>query len=303
MKSNIALPGLWLILALVSCNLPPADSNSIIAFGQTATPSLTPTLFVVTPTPLPTPTPIPAVRVETGDRALFNGDYARARGEYQIAVDTSPDPEVRAAALWGLGRVEYEDGNFASALVTLRQLSADYPNSQYAAYAFFMLGETYVKLQRYAEAADAYSFYLSLRSGVIDAYAQERRGDSLRSARDYPAAIAAYQAALAAPQLGDALALQIKLARAYAASGDSTTALGMYDDIASRTNNDFVKAQMDLLAGQTYLSLGQNSLAYQRFLHSVDNYPLSYDSYSALVALVEAGVPGDEFQQIGRAHV
>ncbi|MBU4224229.1 MAG: tetratricopeptide repeat protein, partial [Chloroflexi bacterium] len=221
----------------------------------------------------------------------------RARAEYQIAAVTSTDAEVRAAALWGLGRVEYEKGYFASALVTLRQLSADYPNSQYAANAFFLLGETYVKLQRYAEAADAYSSYLSLRSGVIDAYALERRGDALRSAGDYSAAITAYQVALAAAQLGDALALQIKLARAYADSKDATTALGMYDDIATRSGNIYVKAQMDLLAGQLHLSRGEKEQAYSHFHHTVENYPEAYDSYTALVILVEANIPVDEFQR------
>ncbi|MCL4352115.1 MAG: transglycosylase SLT domain-containing protein, partial [Firmicutes bacterium] len=37
--------------------------------------------------------------------------------------------------------------------------------------------------------------------------------------------------------------------------------------------------------------------AYQRFLHTVDNYPLAYDSYSALVALVNAGVPTDDMNR------
>jgi soluble lytic murein transglycosylase len=295
MKSKRLLLWLWVIISLAGCNLPSSDQTAPL--GATATPSLSPTPFVVTPTFTPTPTPIPAVRVETGDRALFDGDYARARSEYQIAFSTSTDAQVRAAALWGLGRTEYEAGVYASALEALRRLPVEFPDSQYAAYAYFLLGETYMSLQRYAEAADSFSSYLTLRSGVIDSYVQERRGDALIAAGDYPNAIAAYQAALAAAQLGDGVALQIKLARAYADSGDSATALGMYDDIASKTTNDFVKAQMDFLAGQTYLSLGQNSQAYQRFLHTVDNYPLSYDSYSALVALVDAGVLVDEFQR------
>jgi len=295
MKSKRLLLWLWVLISLAGCNLP--SSGLTLPLGPSATPSLTPTPFVLTPTFTPTPTPIPAVRVETGDRALFNGDYARARSEYQIAYSTSTDSEVRAAALWGLGRTEYEAGVYASALEALRRLPVEFPNSQHAAYAYFLLGETYTSLQRYAEAADSYAFYLALRPGVIDACAQERRGDALVAAGDYPNAIATYQAALATAQLGDAVALQIKLARAYAASGDSATALNMYDDIAAKTSNDFVKAQMDFLAGQTYLSLGESSQAYQRFLHSVDNYPLSYDSYSALVALVDAGVPVDELHR------
>ncbi len=298
MKFKRFLLYVWLIISLAGCN-PPHSSGSVANQSLTPAPSLTPTpfAFVVTPTPLPTPTPPPAIRVETGDRALFNGDYARARAEYQIAAATSADAEIRAVALWGLGRVEFEDGNYPSALNALRQLTIEYPHSQYAAYAFFLLGETYVKLQRDAEAAPAFSSYLNLRPGVLEAYAQERRGDALTAAGDHSTAITAYQSALTAPQLGDGTGLQIKLARAYAAAGDSATALSMYDEIASKTNNDFVKAQMDFLAGQTYLSLGLSSQAHQRFLHAVDNYPTAYDSYSGLVALVNAGVPVDEFQR------
>jgi len=295
MKSKPLLLWLWVLISLAGCNLP--SSGQTAPLGATATPSLTPTPFVDNPTFTATPTPIPAVRVETGDRALFDGDYARAHSEYQIAYTTSTDSEVRAAALWGLGRTEYEAGVYASALEALRRLPIEFPDSQYAAYAFFLLGETYASLQRYLEAADAYSSFLSLRPGVIDTYAQERRGDALVAVGNDTDAIVAYQAALADPHLGDGVALGIKLAQSYANSDDSTTALGMYDEIATKTNNDFIKARMDFLAGQTYLSLGQTSQAYQRFLHAVDNYPLSYDSYSALVALVDAGMPVDEFQR------
>jgi len=292
MKSKRLLLWLWVLISLAGCNLP--SSGLTLPLGPSATPSLTPTPFVLTPTFTPTPTPIPAVRVETGDRALFNGDYARARSEYQIAYSTSTDSEVRAAALWGLGRTEYEAGVYASALEALRRLPVEFPNSQHAAYAYFLLGETYTSLQRYAEAADSYAFYLALRPGVIDAYAQERRGDTLVAAGNDTDAIVAYQAALAAPHLGDRVALEIKLAQSYANSDDSTTALGMYDEIAAKTNNDFIKAQMDFLAGQLYQQNGQYDLAYARYLDAVNNYPMAYDSYSGLVELVNAHVPVDD---------
>ena len=295
MKSKPLLLWLWVLISLAGCNLP--SSGQTAPLGATATPSLTPTPFVVTPTFTPTPTPIPAVRVETGDRALFDGDYARARSEYQIAFSTSTDSEVRAAALWGLGRTEYEAGVYASALEALRRLPVEFPDSQYAAYAFFLLGETYACLQRYAEAADAYASYLSLRPGVIDAYAQEWRGDALVAAGNDMDAVVAYQTTLAAPHLGDGVALQIKLAQAYADSGDSATAQAMFDDIASQSGNIYVKAQMDLLAGQLHLSQGEKDQAYAHFLHTVENYPEAYDSYTALVILVDANVPVDDLNR------
>jgi soluble lytic murein transglycosylase len=47
---------------------------------------------------------------------------------------------------------------------------------------------------------------------------------------------------------------------------------------------------MDYLAGQSHEILGQTDLAYARYRHAVENYPLSYHSYLSLVELVDAGV-------------
>ena len=59
------------------------------------------------------------MRIDSGDHARFNGDYANARAEYQLAYDATSDPEVRAAALWGLARTEVESKNPGGALVHL----------------------------------------------------------------------------------------------------------------------------------------------------------------------------------------
>ncbi|MCX6037658.1 MAG: tetratricopeptide repeat protein [Chloroflexi bacterium] len=287
--------GLCLVSLLTGC-----------VFGPISTPTGTPSPTLppgVTPsgTPLPTftpsPTPTAEVRVETGEQAFFNGDYDRALYEYQTALDTSTDPDVRAAALWGLGRAEYAVKNNGRALQTLRQLTSQYPASPNALRAYFLMGEIYMALTRYTEAAQAYTVYLALRPGVIDAYVQEQRGDAYAAAGNDAEAIAAYQVALTAPHIEDDTALQIKIARAYVSLGEPTTALGMYDTIFAASSNDYVKAQMDFLSGQIHLSLGQTDQATQRFLHTVDNYPLAYDSYSALVALVNAGVPTDDMNR------
>jgi soluble lytic murein transglycosylase len=286
-----------LALLLAACTLGPTP----LAPTATPTPTLPPG---VTPsdTPLPTftpsPTPTPEVRLKTGDLALFNGDYTRAQSEYQIALSTATDSGTRAAALWGLGRVEYAAGNNnGKALQDLWNLASSYPDSPNAVRAYFIMGEIYMKLERYTEAAEAFTTYLALRPGIIDYYVQEQRGDAYSAAKNYAEAIPAYQAALAAPHIGDDAALQIKIAQAYASSGDTATALARYDSIAKASSDIYVKAQMDLLSGQIYLSLGQADLAYERFLDAVNNYPEAYDSYSGLVALVNADVPVDDMNR------
>ncbi|KAF0107927.1 MAG: hypothetical protein FD146_1225 [Anaerolineaceae bacterium] len=291
------LTGLLLALALTACNLP---APTAIPTGTVSLPPPTSTDAAsspVPPTASPASTSTPFVSIASGDQALMDGDYMRARNEYRAAYNASGAPETRAAALWGLGRVEYESGNYAQTLLALRELIYYYGDTQKAPYAYFLMAETLMELDRTQEAATYYSLYLSIRPGVIDAYVQERLGDTLSADGNPSAAISAYQAALAAPHLGEAFPLQVKLARAFAASGDAVTAQAMFDDIASRSGDYSLRAQMDLLAGQLHLTLGENDLAYEHFLHTVENYPQAYDSYTALVILVEAGVPVDDFQR------
>jgi soluble lytic murein transglycosylase len=289
------LLGLCLVTLLPGCVLEPIPA-------PTGTPSpILPPGVTPSDTPLPTftpsPTPTPEVRIETGEQALFDGDYDQALYQFQAAYDTSTDPDLRAAALWGLGRSQYTVKNNSHALETLWQLTSQYPASPYAIRAYFLLGEIYMMLERYTEAAQAYTVYLALRPGVIDAYVQEQRGNAYAAAGNNTEAIAAYQASLVSPRIEDGTALQIKIAQAYLNLGDTTTAMGLYDSIFAASSNDYVKAQMDLLSGRIYLSLGQTDQAYQRFLHAVNNYPLSLDSYNALVALVNAGIPVDDMNR------
>jgi soluble lytic murein transglycosylase len=244
-----------------------------------------------------TSTPTSEARVENGDLALFNGNYALAQTEYQAAFASTGDPTLRAAALWGLGRADMQAQNYGSALDDFNQLIANYPESPHRIHAHFLRGEILFGLERYLEAVEAYSAYIALSAGTIDYYIFERRGDAYVELGDFPDAIGDYQSALSSSHIGDDTGLRVKIARAYESAGDTVTALDMYDAIAANTSNDYLKAQMDLYAGQLHLALGQPDDAYARFLHTVENYPLAYDSYSALVALVEAGIPVDDLNR------
>ncbi|PIV28418.1 MAG: hypothetical protein COS37_00985, partial [Anaerolineae bacterium CG03_land_8_20_14_0_80_58_20] len=90
-----------LVAVLLACSFPASIPAN--PFGPTGTPSATlaPT---ATATSTPTPTPSPVIRIASGDRALFDGDYDRARAEYRQAYDQSADPETRVESLWGLAR-------------------------------------------------------------------------------------------------------------------------------------------------------------------------------------------------------
>ncbi|MEJ5201973.1 MAG: tetratricopeptide repeat protein, partial [Anaerolineales bacterium] len=296
MNKKIILVMLLSLLGL-SCSLSGLlhDNNNgqpPVLFAPEETP--TPT---ETPLPTATATPEPAERIEAGERAMFEGDYARALQEFELVRSASPDANIRAAALLGIGRAHYESGNCTASIQILTELLNTYPDSYWIANAQFFLGECYRTQQRWSEAAQAYAAYLHLRPGFLDAYVQELRGDALAAAGSFSDAIQAYQAAAEAPQLTDPVNTHIKIAKTYAAMGDHENAIRKLLAIYEATSNDYVKATVNLLAGQSYLAMGLPEQAYARFQDSVDNFPRSYDSYSALVALVENGIPVNELNR------
>lgn len=283
----------WIVLALSACQATPASL-------PTPTPTLTagpPPTSTPSPSPTPLPTPVPVIRVESGDRALFLGDYEQARQHYAAALNESTDRAIQAAALWGLGRTDLEDERYQSAIEALNQLVNEYPESTYAARAYFLMGKAYFELEQFTPAADAYNTYLTRVPGVLDAYVQEYRADALYNAGDYTNAINAYTAALNASRLDDGLNLQIKIAQTRFDFGDYAGALAMFDQIFNTATDDYTRAQMDFLAGNTHIRLGQTPQAQARYLHAVENYPLSYFSYLALIELLNANVPVDDLDR------
>lgn len=81
----------------------------------------------------------------------------------------------------------------------------------------------------------------------------------------------------------------IKLALAYRLNGMPETGLLVYQDLQARVENDFQRAQLLLLLGQTYMEMGEAEAAFASYLETVENYPLAYDSYTSLVELVNNG--------------
>jgi soluble lytic murein transglycosylase len=301
MDKRRILTGL-IALLLAACSSNPSPTKPSSTFTPTVTPSqslrfaIFPTV-TATPTFTPSPTPTPEFHLKTASQAFFDGDYLRAQTEFQAALSMALDPETRAAALWGLGSVEYAAGNNGKALEDLGNLVKNYPDNPNTPRSDFLMGEIYMSLERYGEAIQAYTLYLAKRPGVLDSFVQERLGDAMISAVNYVDAISAFKSALDAPHIGDDDGLQIKIAQAYADSGDTTTALDLYDSISKASTSIYIKAQMDLLVGRLNLSLGQTDQAYQVFLDAVNNYYQSYDSYSALLTLVNANVTVDDLKR------
>lgn len=297
---NITRPIYLLLIAalLSSCVLPvPA-----LPFFASPTPSITPTATLTptpppTPTPRPTPTPAPQAFVSLGEQALQDGDWDLARREFTNALNAS-DPETLANAQIGLARVALAQARYAESLNLLRPVSQD-ENLPAAtrARAFYFLGKTFTSLYRYQEAAAAYLGYSLLQPGLLDSYLYELAGDAYTAAQDPESARNAYQTALLAGRAQSTENLQFKLAAAYAQTNDTATALVLYDDLYNTSPNEFTRAQTRLLAGNLLIQLGNRQAGLNAYAQAVNNAPRAYDSYTALIELVNANYPVNEFQR------
>lgn len=239
-------------------------------------------------TPIPTSTPVlPSIQSSlTGDLYYFNGDWENAIRSYEETLARAQTIEEGSGALLGLGKIYYQDGDYQKALDYLRLLVASYPDSPIIHKAYFALAQTYTALDRDLEAADAYNLYLGVRPGILDAMIQHRRGDALSDGGESLKAIEAYQAAIAAGSGSDLYSLQLKIGEEYAALEDYNTAIIIYQDVYSQTSNDYTKARADYLLGKAHLELDQFDLAEAAFRDAVIQFPRSYDSYLALVEMV-----------------
>jgi soluble lytic murein transglycosylase len=298
---------LFFVLAALTlaCRIPLAQSTEA---PSGVTPTVLPIFTHLPGDPTPTPTTLPQPQIEAdpiqtesdldaAEWATFIGDWPNAMAEYQKALEAARDPEAQSAALAGLGRTHFYQGDDYNARQVLESLIEVNPTSAYAPEAHYYLAQIEMNLSRPLEAAEAYQKYLDLRPGVIDVYIHANRADALWAAGDYPGALAAYQAAINSPRLTPNADLEIQLAQAYVMAGDTATALVMYPDIYQRSSADYQKAKVDLLLGQLHASLNQPDAAYAAWLDAVNNFPTTADAFQALVELVNAGYPVDELQR------
>jgi soluble lytic murein transglycosylase len=274
-----------------------------LAFGPpTATPTATllPTLTpspTPPPSPTPTATPIPLARIADADRAMFAGDWPGALAAYQAVLDQSSDPALVQAARLGVAQARFNSGDAAGAIDDLKVFLATEPNSPHAPEAQFLLGDAYRATSQWAPAIDAYRAFLQSRPGVVDSYVQASLAQAAVAEGDYPTAMEAIKAAVAAPRQGDTFDLQQQLAEVYAAIGQMDDAVAAYDAIYRATDQDALKAKVTVKAGQLLYAAGRSKEAYPRFLDAVNNFPSAAASFDGLVILVNDGVPVDDMQR------
>jgi soluble lytic murein transglycosylase len=144
-------------------------------------------------------------------------------------------------------------------------------------------------------AAEHYSAALALEP-VLTPYAHLWLGDAFYDAGAYAAAANAYETAeLDIETASTRVWLLEKAADAWARHGDYAAAMAAYDAILAIARIPEYRAEVIAKAGETALAFGETAEAYERLETLISTYPEEEPAYDALVRLVEAGRPVDDF--------
>lgn len=297
MKKIFRIIFLSSFLILTACTWPFGNNEQGLPENEPETSPKVTTTFTPIPSPTPTPTPIPEVRISLAEKSVFEGDYQSALNELEQARINSTDINLMAAADIRTAQIFIAQSRFSQAVELLRPLLDEDLNNDNKAKAYYFYGLSQENLNNPAESARGYIGYTQSLPGKLDSYMLEKAGDVYRQSQLLDEALEAYNSALEQIQNRDNSAIKVKIGQIYATQLDHTNAIKVFMEVHDSSANEYVRAQMNLLAGQSYLALGLPDQAYARFQESVQNYPRAFDTHSGLVALVNAGIPVDEFNR------
>ena len=275
-----------------------ATLTPIVTPTPTASPTPTPTP-TPTITPTPTATPIPSDRLITARQAYSSSDYETARLEFDnLLNDPGADAHEQRLALHWRGRSALELGDTAAAIASLKMFLQQYPSDELARAAQFNLGRAYEESGQPGDAVKAYQGAI-IPDDPINVYIYERIGDLHLQRGTYTDTVAAYRAGIAST---DDLSFQVHLREGIAQAeiqfnNDTEAAIAEYEDILTIAKIDSYRAKILRLLGDANLATGNEAEGYAQYLEAVNNYPEAYDSYLALVELVNAEQPVDNFQR------
>jgi soluble lytic murein transglycosylase len=260
----------------------------------TPTPTTTPT-----PTVTPTPTPIPSDRLAAAQQAFAWGDYPRARDEFAaLLADSGTDEMERQLAAYWVGRSALEAGDYETALSALQAFIQTYPADPQVVLTHLLIARAYEGLGDWEGTITAYQAYLDTGEDTLAIYAHEAIGNAAMLALNYDRAAQAYTDGLrVAPDNSWDVHMREGIAQAELARGDWEAAVEQYDAILSVARIRAYRARILYMAGQALVMADDLEAAYERYAQAVNRYPEAYNSYLALVELVNAGVPVDDYQR------
>ncbi|MEL7644787.1 MAG: transglycosylase SLT domain-containing protein [Anaerolineaceae bacterium] len=303
MKTNrlslVTLVFLCASLLLNACAAPASPASPTQPATPTQTQTLTASATPLTEQPAITSTEAPALseaRLAEADAALQFGDYPAALQAY-AAAKNSGSAALRAAGLFGQGLAYFKLEDYFQAKPLLLELLATYPGTLPAARANYLLAQIAASENKLPDAAEYLTAYQQARPGVLDAFTLEQVGDLRAQNGENELALQAYSAAYLASDPDRNASLAIKVGGAYEKLGQSNAAAAIYRDVYARTEDTYVKAQLDLLLGRVSIAQGAVEEGFGYYQHAVNNYPETYDAFSAVLALLEAEQTVDELQR------
>ena len=265
----------------------------------TPSPESTPTetvLVQATPNYVIEETPPQEAVLTEADHILAFGDYEEALKLYS-ANTTGSSPDIQAATLYGQGLTYYKQGDLFQAQRALNQLQDQFPERLPSKRANFILAQISLDQDNEEAALTFYQAYANNRAGVLDAEISQRIGTLLSEKGETEAALEAFRTAYLAPQLSRNTTAALNLAQSYTTLGENDLALGIYKETLHNTSSDYTKASMNLLIGRILIIQGNTEEAYTYLQDSVNNYPQTYDAYTALVTLIDADQTVSELQR------
>jgi soluble lytic murein transglycosylase len=248
--------------------------------------------------PSPTATPTPDKRLASARWLQSIGDCAGARRELADLLDGKPSASDAAEARYRMAQCYLRDDAPTEAAAVLGQLLAAAPKSDpYRAPAEFLLGDAYTKMGRWKDAEKSYLAYLPL-APEIQAVTWQRIGAARKADANPLGAAQAYSTALESSfDWTNTVAIRRSLADLSTGQGDYRGAAGQYDLLRGKVANNAWAAEMQWLAGSALAKAGDQAAALRRWQAAVDADPKSRFAHQALVALLDANAPVDEYQR------
>lgn len=232
--------------------------------------------------------------LDTAEQLLFAGEFSRAMDEFQQVFNQSNDTEVKARALFGIGRTQNRARNCTSAVDTFNRILGQYPTTSIIPEVYFYLGRCYMALQEYLQSIDSYEKYLTARAGIMDELVREKQAEAAAAMLDHQNVITFYQSALRLiSDPANKARINLKIGQAYASLQNYTTAIQIYQSVYDETEDGYTRASADLLMGQAFIKLEMMEEAVKRLMDAIIQFPRAYDSYTALQTLLLRGIPVD----------
>ncbi|NLE75445.1 MAG: tetratricopeptide repeat protein [Chloroflexi bacterium] len=264
---------------------------------ETPTPTRTDTPTV---TPTPTETPLPEDRLQQALAWQKEGDLEQAKRDYAAMAAAPPgetSAEVRLQAAYRLGECYHLDGHWVEAVAALERFLEEHPESPFRQAALFRLADSLLQLGEFEKAEARFDEYLADDETLAD-LVYERLADVYAAGGQDEKALAWYSQTLdTSAGAARELLVREKMARAHQRLGDVEEAVANYQTILRRAQYAPYRAQIAYTLGELLAGEEREAEALRAYQSAVDADVRGRYAYLAMVRLVEAEAPLDEFQR------